>query len=144
MSLYVLDTDHLSLLRYGHEQITKRVEAVPFDELAVTIVTIEEQLRSWYTQIRKARDADALARAYEGLLQVAECSKTVRVLPFTKPAVERYLDLRKQLPRLGKLDLCIAAIVLENRAVVVTRNKQDFEQVPNLQIEDWTEPASDE
>ncbi len=142
MSLYVLDTDHLTLYRYGHVEVTAHVEATPADQLAVTIISLEEQLRAWYTQVRRARDADRLARAYEGLFQVAETARFVRVLPFTRAAVDRYLDLRRQLPLLGKMDLSIAAIVSECGGVLVTRNLQDFEQVPNLKLEDWAQPGS--
>jgi tRNA(fMet)-specific endonuclease VapC len=71
MSLYVLDTDHLSLYRYGHPEVSARIEATPADQLAVTIITIEEQLRAWYTQVRRARDRNRLARAYQGLFEVA-------------------------------------------------------------------------
>ena len=140
MSLYVLDTDHLSLYRYGHPEVSARIEATPADQLAVTIITIEEQLRAWYTQVRRARDMDRLARAYQGLFEVAETSKYIRVLPCTSRAVERYLDLRNQLPRVGKMDLSIAAIALEYYGIVVTRKRRDFEQVPRLQLEDWSQP----
>jgi tRNA(fMet)-specific endonuclease VapC len=144
MSLYVLDTDHLSLYRYGHPEVSAHIEATPADQLAVTIITIEEQLRAWYTQVRRARDRDRLARAYQGLFEVAETSKYIRVLPFTSHAVERYFDLRSQLPRLGKMDLAIAAIALEYDGIVVTRNRRDFEQVPDLQLDDWSQPGQGE
>ena len=144
MSLYVLDTDHLSLYRYGHHEVSAHIEATPADQLAVTIITIEEQLRAWYTQVRRARDKGQLARAYRGLFEVAETSKYIRVLPFTSRAVELYLDLRSQLPRLGKMDLSIAAIALEYNGIVVTRNRRDFEQVPDLQLEDWSQPEHGE
>jgi tRNA(fMet)-specific endonuclease VapC len=144
MSLYVLDTDHLSLYRYGHPEVSAHIEATPADQLAVTIITIEEQLRAWYTQIRRARDRDQLARAYQGLFEVAETSKYIRVLPFTSRAIERYLDLRARLPRLGKMDLSIAAIALEYDGIVVTRNRRDFEQVPGLEIQDWSQPENAE
>ena len=144
MSLYVLDTDHLSLYRYGHPEVSAHIEATSADQLAVTIITIEEQLRAWYTQVRRARGRDRLARAYQGLFEVAETSKYIRVLPFTSRAVERYLDLRSQLPRVGKMDLSMAAIALEYDGIVVTRNRRDFEQVPHLQLEDWSQPGHSE
>ena len=144
MSLYVLDTDHLSLYRYGHPEVSAHIEATSADQLAVTIITIEEQLRAWYTQVRRARGRDRLARAYQGLFEVAETSKYIRVLPFTSGAIERYLDLRSQLPRVGKMDLSIAAIALEYDGIVVTRNRRDFEQVPHLQLEDWSQPGHSE
>ena len=83
MSLYVLNTAHLSLYRYGHPEVSAHIEATPADQLAVTIMTIEEQLRAWYTQVRRARDLDRLARAYQGLWEVAgaTCFHTLQPLP---------------------------------------------------------------
>jgi tRNA(fMet)-specific endonuclease VapC len=142
MSLFILDTDHFTLYRFGQEAVTRRVETVSADQLAITIITIEEQLTGWYTQLRQARNAEKLTRAYEGLFQVTEAIRQVRVLPFRAAAVQGYLAFRKQLPRLGKLDLAIAAIVLEEGGVLVTRNRSDFAQVLQLHIEDWSTPPS--
>jgi len=64
MSLYVLDTDHLTLLRKGHVEVVRRVSGVPPSDIAITIISIEEQFRGWFTQVRKARDTARLARAY--------------------------------------------------------------------------------
>jgi tRNA(fMet)-specific endonuclease VapC len=138
MNLYVLDTDHLTLLRRGHAQVVARVGATPPAEIAITILTIEEQLRGWFTQVRKARDAARLARAYDGLSDVVEMARRLPVLPFSRAAVDRYLELKKALPRLGKHDLAIASIALEFNATVVTRNQQDFGSILGLPVDDWT------
>lgn len=142
MTLYVLDTDHLTLLRRGHAAVVARVAATPETDIAITILSIEEQFRGWFTQVRKARDAAGLARAYEGLWDVIDMAKTLQVLPFSRPTIDRYLALRNTLRRVGKQDLAIAAVALESHATVVTRNRQDFGQVPNLSVEDWSTPNS--
>jgi tRNA(fMet)-specific endonuclease VapC len=141
MSLYVLDTDHLTLLRRGHPEVVSRVAATPLNDLATTVISIEEQFRGWFTQVRKARDAIRLARL-RGLFDVIDMAKRLPVLPFSREAVDRYLDLRKSLPRLEKQDLAIAAVALQFDATVVTRNRQDFQLVPNLRVEDWSVPSS--
>lgn len=138
MSLYILDTDHLTLLRQAHAAVVTRAVLIPRDQIATTVITFEEQVSGWYTAVRKARDADKLARAYAGLLEVAQTSRVIRILPFTREAVTIYLDLKKQHPRLGKMDLAIAAIALHNNATLVTRNRQDFEPITGLPLEDWS------
>lgn len=65
-------------------------------------------------------------------------AKSVTVLPFSRAAVDRYLDLKSTLSRTGKHDLAIASVALECNATIVTRNRQDFEKVPNLRMEDWS------
>ena len=52
MSLWVLDTDTLSLWLRGHEAIAAQVARTPPQQLAVTIITVEEILRGWYRQLR--------------------------------------------------------------------------------------------
>ena len=37
----------------------------------------------------------------------------------------------------GKPDLGIVSIVLENNAMLMTRNVRDFSRIPNLVIENW-------
>jgi tRNA(fMet)-specific endonuclease VapC len=69
LSLWVLDTDTLTLWLLGQEIIAARIAATPPQQLAVTIITVEEMLGGWYTQIRPARDDQQLARAYQALHQ---------------------------------------------------------------------------
>jgi len=143
MSLYILDTDHLTLLRKGHPQVMERVAKKEADQIAITIATVDEHLTGWYSQLRKARDAESLTKAYDGLFQVVESLRSLRVMPYTLSAAEKYFELRKGFRRLGKMDLVIAALVLVSGGTLVTRNRADFEQIPGLTIEDWTQGNSD-
>lgn len=61
-----------------------------------------------------------------------------RQVPYSEAAIDRYEDLRKQKLNLGKLDLRIAAIVLETGGTLVTRNVRDFSRVSGLTTEDWS------
>ena len=72
MSFWVLDTDMVSLLLRGHAGVAARVAEKPSDQLAITIVTIEELLSGWHASIRRAKTDEALERAYLALQQSVE------------------------------------------------------------------------
>jgi tRNA(fMet)-specific endonuclease VapC len=45
--------------------------------------------------------------------------------------------LKKQYRRLGTMDLRIAATALSLDSILVTRNRKDFAQITELNIENW-------
>ena len=53
-------------------------------------------------------------------------------------AREIYQSLKAQRIRLGTQDMRIASIVIAHNGILLTRNRRDFEKIPNLLIEDWT------
>jgi tRNA(fMet)-specific endonuclease VapC len=138
MNLWVLDTDMLTLWLRGQETVTARVATTPPQQLAVTIITVEEMLGGWYTQIRQARDDQQLARAYQALQQAVEFTRGIQILPFDLPGIRRYRQLRTHHRRIGTNDLRIAAIVLEQHGILVTRNTMDFAAIPGLQLDNWS------
>lgn len=138
MSLYVLDTDTLTLWLRGQARVCERIAKHDPSELCLTIVTIEEILRGWYTQIRRARNEEQVARSYAALQQTVELASRLRILAFDIAAIQQFNHLKKQRLRVGTNDLRIAAIVLENRAMLVTRNQSDFGNIPALKFEDWS------
>jgi tRNA(fMet)-specific endonuclease VapC len=138
VSLYVLDTDTLSLLEHGHPVVVQHVAAVAPDELATTIISVEEQLTGWQAALRRARQPDEIAKVYQRMTATVQFLAGLPILSFTEPAVHRYNSLAALRLNIGKMDLRIAAIALENGATVVTRNRRDFQRVPQLAIEDWT------
>ena len=64
MSLFVLDTDTLVLFQEGHEAVCRRVLSHAMEDLAISVITVEEQLSGWYTLLRRAKNVEKLARAY--------------------------------------------------------------------------------
>ena len=139
MSLWVLDTDTLSLLFRGHARVVARVADKPSDQLAVSIITVEELLSGWYARIRHARTDDAIERAYLALQQSVQFIAQVHLLPFDKPAIVHFNRLRRLHRRIGTNDLRIAAISIQNRATLVTRNKSDFSTIDGLGTENWAD-----
>ncbi len=135
---YVMDTDLLSLLRKGHAKVTARVAATPPNHLAVTIITIEEQISGWYRALRQAQSTTDLALAYERLTATIRFLSRLPIVSYDEPAILRARQLHSQKLNVRKSDLSIAAIALEHHAIVVTRNLRDFGRVPGLVCEDWS------
>lgn len=137
MSLYVLDSDILSLLQAGNPQVVARVANCARGELATTVITVEEQLRGWFSLVRRAKKSAQVSFAYDQLARsVSDLSKTV-ILSFSETAITTFSRLRKAKLGVSGNDLRIAAIVLEYKATLITRNVRDFELIPGLAIEDW-------
>lgn len=144
MSLWVLDTDHLSLLQRGYPQVRQRINAVSSEEIAITMVTVVEQLYGRLNQIKSANSEDALTFSYRQLRETLEDFRNINLLDFDLDAYNSYTDLVRQRIRIGTQDLRIAATVISRNGVLVTRNRRDFERVPGLRFEDWTLDESGE
>ena len=137
MSLYILDTDIVTLHQRNHLQVTTKISAHDPEELAITVITLEEQIRGRLAQI--GRSQTGIVAAYERLYATVDYFCGMAVFLFDTGAHEQYRQMREQKVRIGTLDLRIAAIVLAHNAVLVTRNKRDFERVPGLKFEDWSQ-----
>lgn len=141
MTRYILDTDHITLLQQVHPILRQRISAVNPDDIAVTAVTVEEQVRGWLNAIRQTSQSsqpERLIWAYKGLRDVVIYLSRLNIVDFSQEAYAYYLELRHQRIRIGTQDLRIAAIVIAENSILVTRNQRDFAQVPGLVFEDWT------
>lgn len=139
MSLFVLDTDTLSLVQAAHPIVSARVSARPLGEIAIGVITVEEQLRGWFTYLRRAKNPPQVAGAYERLARSVSYLARSRILPFSESAIARFDGLRKLKLGVRADDLRIASIALEYGATVVTRNVRDFQHIPGLTVEDWSQ-----
>ncbi len=138
MSFYLVDTDTFQLLQDEQPLVVARVSSVPPAELGISIVTVEEQMSGWYTQLRQAKDQKRLCWAYRLLAMTVRSFAMIQIVDFDERAINRYEKLKKLKLKIGKMDLRIASTALERDAILVTRNTKDFRQVPGLQVEDWS------
>jgi tRNA(fMet)-specific endonuclease VapC len=136
--LWILDTDCLSLFQQGHVPLIERLDQLPFEQISTTVVTAEEQLRGRLKIVRRAETQRQLSSAYSALHEPILFFHRIQVLDLTPQAESVYWSLKAQKICPGSRDLKIAAIALAQGATVVTRNRQDFQQVPNLKFEDWS------
>jgi hypothetical protein len=60
MSLFVLDTDHVTRYYRGDPIVVRRVDSVPASDFAISVSTVDEQLTGWYTVGRRARRPDEI------------------------------------------------------------------------------------
>ena len=139
--MIVFDTDVYSLLQSGTSpeavKIAPRVVAEK-DEICVTIITYEEQMRGWLGFLAKAKDEGKRVFAYGRLKEMLDDFAKLRVIVYDQEASFHYARLRKTKIRVGAMDLKIAAIALAHSATLITRNTRDFERIAGLKIEDWT------
>jgi tRNA(fMet)-specific endonuclease VapC len=140
--MYLLDTDHISLLARGGvagEHILRRVLRSHSAQVAVSIVSYEEQLRGWLSQIAATRVVERQVLYYHELERMLDRYCRAPILPFDARAAAIFSDLVQNRLRIGTMDLKIAAIALANDATLLTRNTGHFERVPGLRFEDWAD-----
>jgi tRNA(fMet)-specific endonuclease VapC len=137
MSLYILDTDIFSLYQNTHPRVLTKIVQHLSDRLAVSVITLEEQVSGWQRALRRARSAAHEENAFRRLAETAESYSGWPILPMTQSMLTRYQVLLRAKLGVRASDLRIAATALEAGGIVVSRNLSDFRRVPNLICEDW-------
>lgn len=135
--VYILDTDHLSLLHRGFPGIRDRLNLMSPDQIAITIITAEEQLRGRLAQISKASSIEDRVKKYLWLQETLASLNKLPILQSSITAEQKVEEFRRLKIQVGTQDLRIAAITLAHNGILVTRNLKDFSQIPGLTIENW-------
>jgi tRNA(fMet)-specific endonuclease VapC len=139
MMLYLLDTDHFTLHERGHEPLRERLARLAPDAVSVSAVTVEESLRGRLALLSRRMEGEARIRAYAKLIETVHFVNSIPIVPFDSSSETQFQSLQSLRLRVGTQDLKIAATGLAHKLIVVTRNRRDFERIPNLHIEDWSE-----
>ena len=139
MALMLLDTDSLTLFQHGPSPLEERVIAAIPNGLGVTIISVQEQLVGWQAFLSRTKTDSQLAHAYQNLTNNVRTLSGMHIITFSESAIRRYNTLLAMKLNVGRMDLRIAAIALEEDATVITRNLRDFERVPGLRCENWAD-----
>lgn len=139
--MILLDTDQLTVLYFTEHPrcaaLTAKLKACEQEQLAISVVSVEEQTRGWLAVIRRHRDVHRQIVAYARLIELIECLKRWKFAPFDVRAADEFKRLQTQRIRVGSQDLKIASIALVHDALLLSANRRDFERVPGLRIENW-------
>jgi tRNA(fMet)-specific endonuclease VapC len=139
--LLVLDTDHFSDWQRDSnagKRLRVRLESTK-SQIAVSIVTVEEQMRGWLAEIGRHHDVHQQISAYAKLQRQVEIFAEWLIVPWDRDSADLFVSLRAQGVRIGTLDLKIACMVRTRDAILLTRNTLDFAKVPGLKFENWLE-----
>ena len=139
--MIVLDTDHVNVLKYPEHprfaRLTTHLNTSADQDIATTVITLEEQMRGWLGWMNRAQDVRRQVPAYQELLRLCDFFTRWHVVLFDEQAASTLQGLRAQRIRIGTMDLKIAAIALVHDALLLSANLRDFQQVPNLRVANW-------
>jgi tRNA(fMet)-specific endonuclease VapC len=141
--MVVLDTDHLSLLQRTSSaegaRLRDRLHLIRREECAATLVTFEEQVRGRLAVLRRARTVSQMVAGFGWLRTLLQDYCGMAILGFDSVAGQRFEQIEGLRLRIGTKDAQIAAIVLANDAVLLSRNLQHFQRILGLKVKDWTQ-----
>jgi len=139
--MWLLDTDHLTILERGGSMalpLQMRLGQVPVQDIDMTIISCEEQMRGWLARTAQARTPSERVKTYQLLRKHIDTFADFAIFAFDEAASSQFERLRQASIRIGTNDLKNAAICLANDVTLLTRNLKDFSKVPGLRAEDWS------
>jgi len=135
MNPALLDTDILSYFLRGDSVVKARAT-----EYLREYPSLNYSIFSHYEILSGLRYRDA----HKQLDKFLDFVALNRMLPFTVHSVEIAADIYAALRSHGKIiddvDILIASIARENQLTLVTNNTSHFTPIPDLTVENWTEP----
>ena len=141
--MIILDSDHLSTLRYHNSEralkLTARLNQSPEKPIATSIANVEEAMRGWLSAIAKERSIERQIFAYRELGELFAFFSGFTIAFLDATAARLFKGFRKSGVKIGTMDLKTACIALANNALLLTANRRDFEKVPGLRFENWLE-----
>jgi predicted nucleic acid-binding protein len=125
---YLVDTDWIIDGLSGRRETLTFLEEHRNEGLGVSIVTLGELYEGAYGR----------PNPDEHIASIEQFLRLFTVLPVSDTTMQHFGRLRALLRQQGNLipdfDLLIAATVLEQDSMLVTRNRRHFERIPGIQL----------
>ena len=139
--MILLDTDLITILHGpaspAQDRLVQRLRAADAagEDVVVSIVSFEEQMRGWMSVISRSRDAAVQVPAYERLHRLLDRYHEIGVLDFDARAAAPFQSLRDSYRRANTMDLKIAAIAITHDALLLSGNARDFASIAEVRFE---------
>jgi len=136
--MFLLDTNTCIKILNGHSDnktvnVITRLKENPVQKIALCSVV---KFELWYGAYKSQKKN-------ENLLKYREFMKVFYSFDFDDSASIRTGEIRALLEKQGKtigpFDTMIAGIALSNELTLVTDNTKEFERVPGIKLENWTQ-----
>lgn len=141
MTLYLLDTDHLTILQRkrgaDYQRLSVRMNRHPPTVFFASVVSFHEQVLGFNAILQRSGSRAETLFAYSLFESILRDYVELHVLPIDDQAFDAFERIRPACRRVGTNDLLIGSIGLSRGMVLLTRNTIDFERIPGLMIEDW-------
>jgi predicted nucleic acid-binding protein len=129
--IYVLDTDICSYAIRKDALVVRNIILHERDSLCISAISYAELLFGAHK-----RKSPRLLAAVRNLID------RFRIINFDKDCARQYAVIREYLEArglvIGSMDMLIAATALSLQGIVVTNNEKHYQNIPDLQIEDWS------
>lgn len=131
---YMLDTNTcIYAMKKKPEKVLQRFRETLDSGLCMSSITLAE------LEYGMKHSSDPVKNAYALLRFLAPLS----ILPFGAAAASEYGEIRAYLQSkgtpIGPMGMLIAGHARAENLVLVTNNVREFERIPDLEIENWTE-----
>jgi len=129
---YMLDTDIcIGLIRQKSEQLIQRLTKCVPGDVCVSSITVAELVYG----VKKSGRIEQNMSALEQFLLPLEISAFEQRAAIACGALRAYLE--QQGNSIGSMDMLIGSHALSLGVILVTNNTREFQQIPDLKLEDW-------
>ena len=133
--VYMLDTNMcIYLIKRKPLQVVEKFRSLSVHDIGISSITLAELEYGIAKSAKQEQNRDALAHFLAPL----------EISSFGDEAASCYGAIRASLERdgrpIGSMDMLIAAHALSLSAILVTNNMREFDRIPGLMLENWTEP----